>query len=220
MSRMQLAYERLRDLIVTLQLAPGERLSESWLESFFQGSRTPIRAALGRLEAEGLVQRGKPGYMVAPIDLREIEQVYAFRETVESEAVRLVCNRATPAELDAIAEILDSCQADTPSDEWYCVATDFHVEIARLSDNPFFARSLDDAMTRVSRARWLKIWSQTSRDHAWAEHRRILELIRARKAEEAATETARHVRESRDWLLKSLSDYRRSLRTLGFAVVA
>ena len=82
MSQMRLAYENLRDLILTLELAPGERLSERWLETRFEGSRTPIRAALVRLETEGLIQREGRGYIVAPIQLGEIEHVFAFRETV------------------------------------------------------------------------------------------------------------------------------------------
>jgi DNA-binding GntR family transcriptional regulator len=218
-SQMRLAYENLRDLILSLELAPGERLSERWLEMRFEGSRTPIRAALVRLETEGLVQREGRSYIVAPIQLYEIEHVFTFRETVEMGAVRLACESATPADIDVIHEMLDSCRPDTPREEWHRVGNEFHVELARLSANPFFTRSLDDIMTRLSRARWLEIWNEASRDRAWAEHRHILDLVRARKADEAAAAISAHIRGSRDRLLTSVSENRRGLRARGFAVV-
>jgi DNA-binding GntR family transcriptional regulator len=218
-SQMRLAYETLRDLILTLELAPGERLSERWLETQFEGSRTPIRAALVRLETEGLIQREGRSYVVAPIQLGEIEHVFAFRETVEIGAARLACECATPADIDVLIEMLDSCRPETPREEWHRVGNEFHVELARLSGNPFFARSVDDIMTRLSRARWMEIWNEGARDRAWQEHRQILELLRARKPDEAAAAISSHIRGSRSRLLTSVSENRRGLRARGFAVV-
>lgn len=54
MSQMRQVEEQLRDMILGLELGPGERLTERWIEAQFSASRTPIRAALLRLEAEGL----------------------------------------------------------------------------------------------------------------------------------------------------------------------
>ena len=55
MSQMQLVEDRLREAILALDLKPGERLSERQIEARFAASRTPVRAALFRLESEGLV---------------------------------------------------------------------------------------------------------------------------------------------------------------------
>jgi DNA-binding GntR family transcriptional regulator len=79
MSQMLLIHDQLREMILSLDIGPGERLTERWLEARFQGSRTPVRAALVRLEAEGLVQRDGRNWMVAPIDLGEIEALAEFR---------------------------------------------------------------------------------------------------------------------------------------------
>src|ERR1700730_7758259 len=73
MRQMQDIHEKLREMILSLDLGPGERLSERWLEGKFAGSRTPVRAALIRLEAEGLVCREGRNWAVSPIDLGEIE---------------------------------------------------------------------------------------------------------------------------------------------------
>ena len=156
MSQMLLIHDQLRQMILSLDLGPGERLTERWLESQFQSSRTPIRAALMRLEGEGLVQRDGRNWAVAAINLGEIESLAEFREPLEVTAVRLACERATEADLDAVEAMLDACRADVPREQWHQVGTDFHVEIANLSGNPFLAKAIEGVMTRLSRARWLE----------------------------------------------------------------
>jgi DNA-binding GntR family transcriptional regulator len=219
MSQMLQIHDQLREMILSLDIGPGERLSERWLESRFQGSRTPVRAALARLEGEGLVQREGRNWVVAPIDLGELAALAEFREPLEVTAVRLACERAGEADLAAIAEMLDACRRGVGREEWHKVGTDFHVQIARLSGNPFLVRAIEGAMTRLSRARWLEVWTEASREQAWAEHRRILEFIRQKRPDEAARAAAEHVRDTRDRLLRSLNEDRRGLRARGFAVV-
>jgi len=74
-------------------------------------------------------------------------------------------------------------------------------------------------MTRLARARWLEVLTEASRAQAWAEHRRILELIRRRQTEEAAEAAEAHVRATSERLLHSLREERRPLRARGFAIV-
>ncbi len=210
---------QLREMILSLDLVPGERLTERWLESRFSGSRTPIRAALARLEGEELVRRDGRNWIVAPIDLGELEALAEFREPLETTGVRLACSRASEADLAAIEEMLDACQAGAPREEWHRVGTDFHVELARLSGNPFIAKAIAGAMTRLSRARWLEVWTEPSREQAWAEHRRILTFIRRNEPDEAAREAAAHIRDTLARLLRSLQDDHRGLRARGFAVI-
>jgi DNA-binding GntR family transcriptional regulator len=219
MSQMLQIHTQLRDMILSLDIGPGERLTERWLESRFEGSRTPVRAALVRLEAEGLVQRDGRNWIVAPIDLGEIEALAEFREPLEITAVRLACTRAVEPDLDAIDEMLNACRTGVPREEWHKVGTDFHVEIARLAGNPFLVKAIEGVMTRLSRPRWLEVWTEASREQAWAEHRRILACIRAKQPLQAAREAAEHVRDTRDRLLRSLNDDRRGLRARGFAII-
>ena len=219
MSQMLQIHSQLRDMILSLDIGPGERMTERWLETRFQGSRTPVRAALVRLEAEGLVQRDGRNWIVAPIDLGEIEALAEFREPLEITAVRLACTRATEPDLDAIDEMLNACRTGVPREEWHQVGTDFHVEIARLSGNSFLVKAIEGVMTRLSRPRWLEVWTEASREQAWGEHRRILAAIRAKQPLQASREAAEHVRDTRDRLLRSLNDDRRGLRARGFAII-
>jgi DNA-binding GntR family transcriptional regulator len=219
MSQMLEIHDQLREMILSLDLAPGERLTERWLEGNFAGSRTPIRAALARLEGEELVSRDGRNWIVAPIDLGELEALAEYREPLETAAARLACDRARDADLAAIEEMLNACQSGVKREEWHRVGTDFHVEIARLSGNPFIVKAIEGVMTRLSRARWLEVWTEPSREQAWAEHRRILGFIRGNQADAAAREVAEHIRDTRDRLLRSLNEDRRGLRVRGFAVI-
>jgi len=212
-------YGQLREMVLSLDLGPGERLTERWLETQFEGSRTPIRAALIRLEAEELVRRDGRNWMVAPIDLGEIAALAEFREPLETTAVRLACTRATDSDLETVAALLDACRSDAPREAWHEAGTDFHVELARLSGNPFLLKAVRGVMTRLARARWLEVLTEASREHAWTEHRRILAFIRQRLPNEAAQEAAAHVQATRDRLVHSLDQDRRGLRARGFAVI-
>lgn len=218
MSQTLQIHDQLREMILALDLAPGEKLTERWLEARFAGSRTPVRAALLRLEAEELVQRDGRGWMVAPIDLSALQDLAEFREALEVTAVRLACTRATAAALDDIALLLDSCQPDTRREDWHRVGTAFHLAIARLSGNPFLLRAMEGVMTKLSRPRWLELWSKATREQAWTEHRQILALIRLADPDEAAKAAAEHIHQTRDRLLDSLDEDRKGLKARGFAI--
>ena len=85
-------------------LVPGERLSERNLERRLGASRTPIREALMRLEAEGLVQRGEGGLRVAPLDLDELLEVFELRHRDRgARRCGWPAPRADHARLDAFA---------------------------------------------------------------------------------------------------------------------
>jgi DNA-binding GntR family transcriptional regulator len=219
MTQMLQIHDQLREMILSLDLGPGERLTERWLESRFQGSRTPVRAALLRLEAEDLVRRDGRNWIVAPIDLGELAALAEFRAPLEATVARLACERASDADLDTVAALLESCRPDVPRSAWHQVGTDFHVELARLSGNEFLVKAIRGVMTRLARARWLEVLTEASRAQAWSEHERILELIRLRQADAAADAAATHVQATRDRLLTSLDENRRPLRARGFAVV-
>ncbi|MBZ9741966.1 GntR family transcriptional regulator [Mesorhizobium sp. CO1-1-4] len=220
MSQMQNVERQLREMILGLEIGPGEKLTERWIEGQFGASRTPVRAALLRLEAEGLVGRDGRGWTVSPINLAELEQIAVYREAVEVAALRLTCKQAEKGAIDIIEAMLDSCDENTAREEWHRVGMDFHIELARLSGNEFLFRAVRDAMTRLSRARWLEVRDETALGRAWLEHRAILAATRLGEGDEAARLLSAHIVGSRDRLVTSLANDRRGLRARGFAVVS
>lgn len=208
-------YERLRAAILSLELAPGERLTERGLEATFAASRTPVRAALLRLDAEGLVQRGERGFAVAPIDTNEIGQLAELREAVEVAAVRLAVARATDDDIGALVELLDS---DRENAEVVPAGDAFHEQLARLSGNPLLADSVRGAMTRLARTRSLEGRTAESREAAWREHRAIVDALHARDTDLAAGLVAAHIRGTNARLLGFLGEEHDRFRARGLSI--
>jgi DNA-binding GntR family transcriptional regulator len=213
------AYGRLRAAILSLELIPGERISERGLESLLGASRTPIRAALMRLENEGLTQREGRGWRVTPIDLAEVRAVMEYREAVEVAAVRLAVERADDEELAAL-QVLAEAHPDCDDEETGLRDfSDFHMALVRLSRNQFLADGMNGALTRLSRTRWLGVRTPQSRSAARNEHVQLVAAIRARDTDQAVALTVAHNRDTRDRLLAYLTEERRRLRVRGFAVI-
>ncbi|GAA5196639.1 GntR family transcriptional regulator [Microbacterium jejuense] len=211
--------DRLRTAILSLELMPGERLSERGLESLLGASRTPIRAALMRLENEGLTQREGRGWQVTPIDLTEIRAVMEYREAVEAAIVEHAVDRADDAELVALATLAQAHHTHDDEEAGLQDGSDFHLALARLSRNPFLAEAMAGALTRLSRTRWLEVRTAESRAQARAEHMRIAAAVAARDAAHARRLVVEHSRGTRDRLLASLEEERRRLRGRGVSII-
>src|SRR4051812_2162338 len=101
------AYTVVRDGILSGNFARGERLREEELAGLAGVSRTPIREALRRLDAEGLVEfRPNRGARVTAWTTKELEDLYDARALLESRAARFAASRITA---DEIAELADLC---------------------------------------------------------------------------------------------------------------
>ncbi|WP_226080278.1 GntR family transcriptional regulator [Mycetocola spongiae] len=207
--------QTLRTRILTLDLPPGEPLSERALEATLGASRTPIRAALFRLEAEGLVRRGSRAWSVAPLSEDEVHHLSGFREAVECAAVRLVAERVAAgedlgAELDALEAELGE---DIPAPAAIVRRGDrFHLSLAALGGNPFLLDALETALTRLSRVRWVEAQTATPTQSA-REHREIMAAVRRGDAAAAAGLVADHSRGVRERVLAGLGGERsRGLR--------
>jgi DNA-binding GntR family transcriptional regulator len=114
------AYEQIRSAIVESRYKAGERLVEQRIAAEFEFSRTPVREALRRLEAEGLVvsERNR-GAVVRPLALDDVVDLYELRARLESYAAELAAARRSPSELTSIgnavaafSDALDETDAD------------------------------------------------------------------------------------------------------------
>ena len=209
---------RLRAAILSLDLVPGQRLSERGLEPEFGGSRTPIRTALMRLESEGLVQRDGKSSIVAPLNLAEIRALYEYREILEASAARLAVTRASRDDLEALGELASSGDADETPEHSLDTGTSFHLELARISGNPFLEDAMRSVLTRLYRTRWLEVQSAESRDRVHTEHSAIANALLAADAAGAARATLEHLRGTGARLEQSISADRLRLKASGISL--
>jgi DNA-binding GntR family transcriptional regulator len=186
---------RIRDAIIDGTLQPGERLLDGELSSWLGVSRTPIREALARLEAAGLVET-KPGRytIVSPIDPRTVADAQAVTAAMNELAVRTAVPFLTGSDLAAMRAANDAFDAALRAgDVVGAIASDdaFHRVPVDRAGNAAITAVLDQYTPVLRRVERTRFASLRGRDSV-AQHARIVDLAEAGDAEGAAVETRRN----------------------------
>jgi DNA-binding GntR family transcriptional regulator len=189
------AYLRIRDLIVSLELAPGSILNERELMERLGLGRTPVREALRALAQERLVEvYPRRGIFVSNVDVGDLASLSEVREALESEAARLAAERATDverAEAAALIEELDSTEGPRQLIE---LDQRIHRHVYRCAHNPFLEKTLNEYYVLTLRIWFLALDRVARLDEAVQEHRELMEAIRDRDPDRAEATMVRHVR--------------------------
>jgi GntR family transcriptional regulator of vanillate catabolism len=154
-SQMMRALLRLRELILSGEFAPGERMSELPLVDRLGVSRTPLRLALATLEHEGLLRTlAGGGYAVRAFTQADISDAVELRGVLEGTAARFAAERgATVRELRALRTINEQIEplvhrADYESFERYMDLNDrFHARLLAIAHSPLLERALDGILS-------------------------------------------------------------------------
>ncbi len=193
------AYAVVRDtLLAGERFMPGDKISVEDLARRLGVSRSPVWAAIARLEAEGIVQvRPRKGVFFVGFDKGRLLQIMAAREVLESATARLAAEHATPAE---IAELKRSVEAQRTAlaggglDEYAAEAARFHALLAQAGGNAVMTGIIE------------RLWAQTKAmcirkdarpailDERVDEHARMVDCICHRDGEAAEAEVRAHIR--------------------------
>lgn len=196
------AYRQLREEILNGLLAPGAGLLEVEQADRIGVSRTPLREAVARLIADGLVvgRRGR-GFEVTDISVDSISELYELRQALEVQAIRLAALRRDPAlfvELrDAFVtapDLLD--QGDGGVHRYYALIGQLEDAVDAAVDNPFLVGALRAVRTHLARIRRLARRNPSRLRAAAAEHLLILDAIIAGDPSLAAHATHIHLHQS------------------------
>jgi DNA-binding GntR family transcriptional regulator len=175
------AYYLIRDLIVTLELAPGTPLAEREIMQRLQLGRTPVREALHRLADEGLVTiYARRGMVVAPVDVRDLAAVSEVRVQLEGFAARLAAERATSRDRDDAAVLMTELERlPEQSDERAMIRFDqrVHQFVHRATHNDYLRDTLGEYLTLSVRLWFLGLDRVSRLDDAIREHREVLQAI-------------------------------------------
>jgi DNA-binding GntR family transcriptional regulator len=212
------AYDQLRHMIMSFELRTGQAVSERLLETHVGASRTAVRAAIARLEAEGLVRREGRSYIVTPIEPDEIEAAHDFLIALEAGALRQARPNGLAERLDALEKIVRTAERSNSLDVYVRSTMRFHEGLIELTGNPFFKRANDDAQTRIARAAWLTAWLTRERRADWSEHHRILDLMRRGRREDAVGVLIDLLTVSRAEMSRLVREDRRGLLARGIAI--
>lgn len=135
-----------RNLILEGQYAPGDRLGEVELADALGVSRTPVRDALRRLQAEGLVEiTANKGAKVVEYPHEDLETIFELRARIEGLAARQAASLATIEDADALHEIALAIKDHAEQrdiDTVYRLNAEFHQSLVRLSGSAVLAQSI------------------------------------------------------------------------------
>ena len=189
-------YGILRQRIVDNTLEPGERISEACLAQEFDVSRTPLRAALQQLAADGLVSvRPQVGTLVASLDFGQLNEAVFIRAALEcAVAERLAGSNVDLNELDLM--LAQQAAAAKTDDFATFVRLDesFHAKLAELAGTPTIWKLVQSVKGHVDRQRYSMMAGIPMRSRrAYDEHLLISDRIRNGDVAGASKAMADHV---------------------------
>lgn len=210
-----LAYQRIRERIIFCNLTPGQKISARLLEEELAVGRTPIRESLVRLGEQGLVYTiPQSGTYVSKISLHAAENARFVREHLERTVCAECCARATAADHQRLAELIDeqeAARADEANRTFFERDNAFHEELFRIANRSDVWAWINTGNTHLERFRWLRTQVQGL---DWrgiiGQHRMLLDALVAREPEEATYIASAHLHlmvHEQDAVVAAFPDY-------------
>ncbi len=204
----QQAYDRIRESIITLQLAPGALVNEQQLGDELHMSAAAIREALKLLAHDELVViTPRHGLYVADISLPDLEQISEMRLTLEPLCAGLAAQRATADDLTVLEALRGQQAATAPGDSRQLLNVDhkFHQAIVRAAKNKYLARILEHLFGLSQRLWYLALPKLDMLPGAVAEHLELVESIKSKDADRARKIMYDHVNQFYDRVRRILN---------------
>ncbi len=203
------------DAIVEGSLCAGERLAQEDIARRLGVSRQPVSHALNVLKQQGvLVELGRKGLTVAPMEPERLRALYAVRASLDGLAARAVAERvaaglaepAALARLEALVETGRGAPAKSaPIGRLVDADADFHVALYRLSANPWLEEITRPHWVHFRRCMRAALEDRGLRGEVWPEHAAILDAVRAGDVGRAGDLAERHARRAGDETAERLS---------------
>ena len=225
----------LRDLILSGELAAGQKLSEVGLADRLGLSRTPIRDALMRLAGEGLLEKAGSSYAVRAFSIQDVRDAIELRGTMEGLAARLAAERGvSEALLTAFSSCLASLDAvvspgheEIDLGQYERLNSEFHDLLARAAGSATVTREVERAsqLPFASASAFVKARERgdaffSSLVHAQTQHHALADAIANREGARAEAIAREHARLARRNLDAVLSDSRLRDSVPGLKLVA
>lgn len=198
-----LAHRRLREDIIRGVRKPGERLRIDRLKSIYGIGPTPLREALQKLSADGLViTEGNRGFTVAPLEATEFEDLNMARTAIETAAIRLsIVNGDDRWESRVVAahyllskedQSLRATDDDRVPDSWEEANAAFHTAIVSACGSDSLLRVRASLADLVERYRRASVYQKRGQRRLDVEHAEIRDAVLDRDAQRACQLTTRH----------------------------
>ena len=185
----EVAYETLKNAIVTGEIPAGSRIVETEYAERMHISRTPLREALRKLERDGLVEYVvRRGVVVRAFTIADVEEIYTIRNALEMLTLPAIVRNAT-------AEDIRSLRARA-----------FHTQLTRLSKMNRILRVIESQDQYITRFSALSIARETRRHAAHREHHQLVDLVEQRDLESFEKLMRKHIERSKETCLLALEE--------------
>ncbi len=206
-------YEQLKADIITCKYQPGDSLTEIEMANKFNMSRTPIREVCNRLLKEDLLHSiPYKGYIVSPVNLQDLHELYQIRLVLEPYAAEMAARNPSPRFLEALRENLRTEKKQSQQDDFVSFIEtdlDFHQLVAEGCGNRRLTRIISDLRNQIERLVYLIYEHYGPYDGvAFDDHHDIVRAIEARDSAGAAELMARHIEAYKDRALQALASER------------
>lgn len=215
-SHVDLAYGKLHEMAVNFEFKPEERLNESALSIVLNVSRTPLREALNRLVAEGLLTfKNGRGFFCRALSPVRIHDLYEARAAVESEGILRAIERASDAEIKSVSTYLSETEPKYKTcenlTELVEMDEEFHRRLVELSNNGELLRLLDNLNHRTRYVRLINLQLLRAKDRDTADkggklsaHRIIIDHVARRDCEAAVRSLRDHINKRSDQITEAV----------------
>ena len=194
----QRVHTHLREEILSGQLPAGSELQEVALSKTLGVSRGPIREAIGRLAAEGLVTvRPRRGAVVRALSSDEFIEAYQVREALETMAVRLAVPKLTAENVAALEHAIDDMSARGAAGDvqgFFEANTAFHLVFFDAAGNRMLADLYRHLRAQIDRHRLRSLELRGDVRRSIAEHKAILRAAKASDVERTVHLVSEHIR--------------------------
>lgn len=188
-------FDRVRELIVSGDLPLGAPLRQDELAERLGVSRTPLREAIARLAAEGLVVSDPHrAAVVCQPSVDELRETYEIREVLEALAGRFAVERCTREHVDALSAVLDEFESAGSVDEWARLNTRFHMTMYAISGRKQLCKLIATMRNRAELFVRLLVTSHGRSRRAEADHREIVAALAAGNADDVELRIRSHLR--------------------------
>jgi DNA-binding GntR family transcriptional regulator len=190
-SAADVAYSQLRRRILDGSLPPGGRIDQDAEAAILGLSRMPLREALRRLEAEGLVSVVRHGgAFVRDLSLEDLDDLYLLRNTLEGLAGRLGTERLTDDDLEAIKRLVPAMEEvvqDPSLDAWLRIDWQFHSILYSAAGHPRLVELIRMLLEESARYRHMILSDPTEVRVAFEHHQQIIAACGRRDSGQVAT---------------------------------
>ena len=179
--------ERLRARIMAHTMAPGSWIDEQALAAEYGISRTPLREAIKVLAAEGLVtMKLRRGAYVTEVSERDLAEVFHLLSLLECDAVAVVAEQATDAQLADLAVLHEQLErAIRNADAFFAANERFHTRLLEIADNRWRNQMVADLRQVMKLNRHHSLLKEGRLEASLQEHREIMAALQSRDAKKA-----------------------------------